>query len=163
MEARGILEVREIFAAQWLHVKPRPVFAVLGVLLIALAMWALWFAFFDLSEHHWGGWLLLTCIAVLLLQFLVYAPYNLRRQYSQRKDLQRELAFVTSDAGLSIQTDHGAMSTPWQDYLKWKEGRTLFLLYLSDAMFQIVPKRFFASASDVDAFRDTLRSRVTNR
>ena len=33
---------------------------------------------------------------------------------------------------------------PWRDYRKWKEGKTVFLLYHTDAMFQIIPKASFS-------------------
>lgn len=52
------------------------------------------------------------------------------------------------------------MNKPWSDYLRWKEGGKCFLLYMSDNLFQIVPKRFFHSDSDIDTFREMLTMRI---
>jgi hypothetical protein len=46
--------------------------------------------------------------------------------------------------------------TPWADYRKWTENGELFLLYQSDRLFQMMPKRAFASAEDMRELRDFL-------
>ncbi|HEY4146086.1 YcxB family protein [Pinirhizobacter sp.] len=70
---------------------------------------------------------------------------------------------MVTSAGVAARTEQGNSVKPWSDYLKWKEGKSVFLLYLSDHMFQIVPKRFFAAHEDIDAFRNVIRQSIGAR
>jgi hypothetical protein len=47
----------------------------------------------------------------------------------------------------------GQASRPWLDYVKSKEDNQVFLLYHSDVMFEIIPKSWFRSSEQVEAFR----------
>jgi hypothetical protein len=85
------------------------------------------------------------------------------RTYRQRRGLQREVRYIVSDAGLTGENVNGRMTTPWGDYHRWKEGPQSFLLYLSNDLFHVIPKRFFGSKSDVVAFREMLRARLRSR
>jgi hypothetical protein len=161
MELRGTLSARDVLAAQWLHIKPRPTYTVIGVLLLIAATWALWFSFSvrDLREN---GWLLVGSL-VVIVAFGLWLPYRTVRTYGQRKGMQRQLRMVPTEAGLVGENETGQATVPWTDFLKWKEGNGAFLLYISDDMFHIVPKRFFQSATDIASFRDMLTARVGRR
>ncbi len=159
MEMKGTLSVGDLLAAQWLHIKPRPTYAVVGVVLVVLAVLALWFSFSlpDLRGHAW----LLAGPIIVIVAFAVWAPYSSIRNYRQRKSMQRELRSTVSDTGLLGQNENGHMNVPWTDYLKWKEGAKVFLLYVSDDGLHVVPKRFFQSEADVRAFREMLKAKVS--
>lgn len=45
---------------------------------------------------------------------------------------------------------------PWDQLWKWKEGPSVLLLYYTDALYLILPKRCF-STEQVDAIRQTLK------
>jgi YcxB-like protein len=159
MEMRGTLETGDVLAAQWLHLRPRRSYAIVGVLLLVLCAWALWYSF-SVPALSTNAWFLVGCVVFLILLFALWLPYKSIRSYRQRKNLQRETYFVASDNGLMGQNENGYMTTPWGDYLKWKEGRGGFLLYVSDELFQVIPKRFFQSESETAAFREMLRAKV---
>ncbi len=103
---------------------------------------------------------MLLLVPVAAITVLFWVPYKCRRAYEQRKDLHRECTFTPSDEGLSFKSVDVEGKKAWSDYLKWKEGKSVFLLYMSDNLYQLVPKRFFATGADIDAFRDTLSRRV---
>jgi hypothetical protein len=65
-----------------------------------------------------------------------------------------------SEAGLHFSTEGMAGTKPWTDYLRWKEGKDVILIYMSDDLYQMMPKRFFASDADLQAFREYLSQRV---
>jgi hypothetical protein len=161
MELRGTLSARDVLAAQWLHIKPRPTYAVVGIALLAGALWALWFSF-SLPDLRSNGWLLAGSI-VAITAFGLWLPYRTVRSYRQRKGMQRQLRMVPTDAGLLGENETGHASVPWTDFLKWKEGHSAFLLYVSDDAFHIVPKHFFQSGTDIAAFRDMLTAKVGRR
>lgn len=110
MEMKGTLRAEDVLAAQWLHVKPRPFYAIVGVFLLMLAASALWFSF-SIPALRANGWLLAVPIA-LLVGCAMWVPYR------------------------------------------------VFLLYIADDAFQIIPKRFFQSETDVGLFRELLKAKI---
>lgn len=161
MELRGTLTARDVLAAQWLHIKPRPTYAVIGVVLLAGAAWALWFSF-SIPRLRGNGWSLLGGLA-LIAAYGLWLSYRTIRTYRQRKALQRQLRMVPTEGGLLAENETGQFTLPWSDFRKWKEGNGAFLLYVSDNIFHLVPKHFFQSHADIVAFRDLLKAKVGKR
>jgi hypothetical protein len=54
-----------------------------------------------------------------------------------------------SDAGLSVIGPQATTLIPWNNFLKWAEGQEMVLLYKSYSVFQMLPKRLFASQNDL--------------
>jgi hypothetical protein len=159
---KGTYTADDLVSAQWLHVRPRRSLRVVGILLAAVLCLAgvVMFIGPSGSDWPWGKWLYLASLAYFPILFAVGMPYRTRRSFRQRKDLHRECSFAASDDGLRVQSGDIQGLKPWSDYLKWKEGDDAFLLYMSDNMYQVVPRRFFDSASDVDTFRALLEKNV---
>jgi hypothetical protein len=61
-----------------------------------------------------------------------------------------------SDQGFSISNSYGQSLIPWKDFVKWKEGQELFLLYRSDVMFTMIPKRLISTENDLQTLREQL-------
>jgi len=97
-------------------------------------------------------------VAYTLIRF-VYAPWKARRIFRQQKSLQRPFELSWADTGLTSRDANGEYTTPWPDYTKWKEDSRVFLLYHSDALFQMVPKRSFPDDAMVSEFRSWLERR----
>jgi hypothetical protein len=83
-------------------------------------------------------------------------PRRSRRLFAQQKNLQRPLRFSWDEQGLAWVNESGSGRTAWSDYIKWRENERVFLLYLSDVMFQMLPKRAFADGERLRAFVDAL-------
>ena len=161
MELKGTLTEGDLAAAHWLHVRPRPAYAVIGVAILAGAIWALWFSFSS-PRLQGNGWLLAGSLAAMA-GFAIWMRLKVGRTYRQHRAMHREIRLEPVETGLVGETETGRGTTPWGDFLKWKEGKGLFLLYVSDEMFHIVPKRFVQSESDVSLFRDMLAAKVIKR
>jgi hypothetical protein len=159
---QGTFTERDLRAADWTNLRPRRSLAIVGFLLALLYCWALWFAFFGSRpfEPEWMRWVMLLVPLYFLWMFAVWLPYKVRKTYLQRKDLQRPCTYVPSADGLGAETDGASGVKPWTDYLKWKEGKSVFLLYMSDEMFQIIPKHFFSSPDDLASFRRLVNEKV---
>ena len=159
IEAKGVFQSSDYVRAQYLHTRPRPVYKVLGAIVLALFLWAAWHS---LTSGDFGVFdlLFLATAVLLILNFTVYLPWKTRRIYRQQKALQRELAYKFDDDGVSVTNENGQSLTPWDDYLKWKQNDNLILLYLSDCMYHMLPNRFFSNANEVDGLREILRSRI---
>jgi hypothetical protein len=165
MKIQGTFTERDLRNAGWTNLRPRRTFAVVGVLIVAAFCWALWLAFFGngFDEPGWVRWAMLSVAVYSVLFFIFGIPYRVRRTYRQRKDLQRPCTYLPSEKGLGFETEGAQGTKAWSDYLKWKEGRSVFLLYMSDQMFHVIPKRFFSSVDELNAFRELLAERVAPR
>jgi len=162
---QGTFSPRDLKDANWSHLRPRRTLAVVGLLVVAAFCWALWFAFFGAwsADVGWLRWAMLAAGIYLIGFFAIGIPYKVRRTYRQRKDLQRPCAFLPSESGLGVETEGSRGVKPWSDYLKWKEGKSVFLLYMSDHMYQVIPKHFFSSPDEVNSFRNLLEQKVARR
>ena len=162
MELKGRVVVSDLLAAQWIHVRPRRSLAIAGILLLGVTVFVMAASFVGHRQSLMDpkAWILPGILAYLAFIAFVWVPRKVRRSYAQRKDFQHEISMVVTSAGIEARTEQGYSVKPWRDYLKWKEGKSVFLLYLSDQLFQIVPKRFFAAGGDIDTFRDLIRRSI---
>ena len=159
IEVNGIFQPRDYVRAQYLHIRPRPFYKVLGTLVLALFLWAAWLS---LTSGDFGAFdvLFLVTIVALILNFTVYIPWKTRRVYRQQKALQREQSFKFDDAGASISNENGQATMPWSDYLKWKQNDHLILLYLSDCMYHMLPRRMFVDPTAFERLGEILTSKI---
>jgi hypothetical protein len=98
----------------------------------------------------------LALLLVLLLYQYVYKPFMLGRTFMKHKDLSAPFEMELSAEGLSVSNPKGSALIPWNNFLKWAEGREMVLLYRSYIMFQMVPKRLFTRESDLQFLREQL-------
>src|ERR1700754_1842440 len=165
MELKGRIAVEDMMAAQWVHMRPKRSLAVVGILLLGVAVLAMADSFLGRHPSLTSpmNWILPGALGYMAFSVFILIPRNVRRSYSQRKDLHHEISMVITNAGIESHTERGNSMKPWSDYLKWKEGKSVFLLYLSDQMFQMVPKRFFAAHEDIDVFRGMVRQSIADK
>jgi Flp pilus assembly protein TadB len=107
-----------------------------------------------------AGWPVLLVPLALLLVFLLfqygYKPFMLRRKFNMQKDLSARFDMELSEEALSVNGPQGRALTPWNNFLKWAEGREMVLLYSSNSVFQMLPKRLFASQGELQFLRAQL-------
>jgi len=149
---KGALLQRDYVQAQFLHMRPRKAFAVVGVLLLCLAGVALF-----LGD---GALPLVGALTFLAAQFFVYIPWRARRAFTQYKALSEPVTITLQDDGLCFEREHGNGILPWSQIVKWKGSRDLFLLYPADHIFHLVPRHFFESEAAFSAFRSTVVARI---
>jgi hypothetical protein len=103
---------------------------------------------------------------VLLLLFIgalwfvtdrLLLPRQARRIYQQQQSLQRPFRFTIADDGTQAVSSTFTGSHAWSDYRKWIEGPDQFLLYQSDVLFVIIPKRSVPRSDDL---RGILKEKV---
>jgi YcxB-like protein len=96
----------------------------------------------------------------LVLSRYWYVPRHSRRTFAQTKSLQRPFRWAWNEEQLSCTSDLANAIVPWADLVKWREGDDVFLLYPSNVMFYIFPKRAFQDVAAIDAFRALLKAKV---
>ena len=150
MTVVGQCKESDYIAAQFLHLRPRPVFAVMGVLIVILAFWALWMS---------RSLILLGCLAYLAL-WPCFLWWNAKRLFREYKAMSEPLEMHVGDDGLYFRRKHGEGLIPWIEVIKWRANRRLVLIYPSTNIFHMVPSHFFDSPDAFRVFRETVQKRL---
>ncbi|SRR5258708_7011992 len=149
--------------ANFLQMRPRPTFKWAGYFILLLAVIALGFSGFDAVVHQ-KQLIPFICLAASLawmaVVFGVTYPKRLKKIFQQQKLLHKPFSFTITDEAILSKAEHGQANLSWDIFRKWKESKELFLLYQSDILFHIVPKRSFASEEDLVQFRKLLIEKI---
>ncbi len=111
------------------------------------------------------GWdyalIALTVFAMLVTPvWKWWARRRVRRLYDQQKGLREQFTADFSVEGVHTRTATGESRQPWDYFHKWISADDMVLLFESDALMQILPRRAFATQADYDALRDLLTRRL---
>lgn len=80
-------------------------------------------------------------------------PGTWKKLFEQQKSLHERFCYSWDDSGLHVVTTLGQARRPWSHFTDLDEDAHLILLYHSDAMFELIPKRWFAEAEFLDSLR----------
>jgi hypothetical protein len=149
--------------AIWVHMRPRRFLACVGAFLVVLGLVILGITSYHLVTT--GGDLKFVLglgggLGVLCLWFFVLLPRQLSRIYRQQKLLHEELIVEISDVHLMMKSPHGQGTLPWEVFHKWKADKQMVLVYQSDVMFHIFPRRAFPSLEDFQTFQSLLSTKL---
>jgi YcxB-like protein len=101
------------------------------------------------------------CLAFgALLATRIMVPRKARRIFAQTPALQRPYQVTWDDRALTSTSQQGAGMYPWAEFHKSREIAGLFLIFLSDVMFIMVPKRDFPDGMTMRNFRECTQTRV---
>src|SRR5260221_3766121 len=89
-----------------------------------------------------------------------WLAWRTRRLFATGEYFRRPYEFAFSDSGVTIVVDGARGDIAWPDFLKWREGANVFLLYRAQPLYQIVPKHAVASAREIDQFRRLLLTQI---
>ncbi|WP_019918979.1 YcxB family protein [Methyloversatilis discipulorum] len=88
-----------------------------------------------------------------LVMSLLYLPWKVRRLHQQQKDLAFPFTYTWDSEFLEAKGVSGQSKRQWSNYAKCKENENLFLLYHSDALFEMFPKAWFQDQTQIAEFR----------
>jgi hypothetical protein len=94
--------------------------------------------------------------AFVIVRFVV-VPRQLTRVFTQQKDLSAPFEMTLTDQEFSMRNEFGESHLPWDSFVKWKEDKEMLLLYRSDVMFQMLPKRLLHSDGELGYVLSRLR------
>jgi len=151
----GQVTEKEYIAAHTLH-RRKMQFLVKKLTLIAFIIGiVLFFAF----SARLGAVLVCAALGGLLgeiIQSRFILPSKLRQLYAQVRG-RVDVTYSWDEEKLFLTSEHGQAARSWTDFLKAKESDELILLYINDALYEIIAKRWFGDASDLNAFRAHLK------
>ena len=95
------------------------------------------------------GWSLykyiLQVVVIIMLAvsmiYSLYIPYRVRKIFAQQKELHLPLKMEFSEEGIRFENANSQGIRKWDVFLKWKENQNMMMLYLSDVMFMMLPRR----------------------
>jgi hypothetical protein len=133
-----------------------------------IALWVLitgqigLFALAALGDSQWA-WPLGLLVAVLAANVWferVRLPRYCRRIYDQQRGMREPFRSWLSATEIRSETALGTSAHDWTAFIRWRESAGLFLLYQSDCLFNMVPKRSFGSEAELVRFRRLLTERL---
>ena len=74
--------------------------------------------------------------------------------------LRVEICYEFDDQNLRWSNTFGQSQLDWSAFTRWREGRRVMVIFASSASAHIIPKRFFASPSDLSTARELFTSRI---
>lgn len=159
------LTVDDYLAANYLHARwTRARWIRAGLIVAALIAFSAWQAPGD--PVRFGAIMIGIYAAFMILVVVLtrywYMPRTARRIFAQTKSLQRPYRWSWNAEQLNYSSDLANAIVPWGDLVKWREGDQIFLIYPSNLMFYVFPKRAFQDAAAVDAFRQLLRAKIAS-
>lgn len=152
------LSAADYLEAVRLGIKPRPALAVVGVVLVVLALFPLaWVAqrLFH-GQVRWNEVVMVLALGWTAVWYWLYIPWQVNKLFRQQRSLQEPYTVSLEQEGLRFRTSNGEALLPWKYLLRWRESRSIFCLYQSDALVHVLPKRFFDSLFSEEAFRNAL-------
>jgi hypothetical protein len=151
----GQVTEKEYIAAHTLHRRKMQSLVKQITLIVFIIGIFLFFAF----APRWGVALICSALGGLLGEFIqsrFILPSKLRRLYSQVRG-RADVTYSWDDEKLFLTSEYGQAARSWTDFLKAKESDELILLYINDALYEIIAKRWFRDASDLNTFREHLK------
>ena len=156
------LKWTDYLAACRLHGRIRPFFAVLGILLLSFFLFAA-ISIMARPGPHTTAYVLFATLALWALLRLVVIPLKVRRVFRQQRNMQVPTTHEADEDGLASANEVGTSRYRWSDFTKWKENERLIVLYLSDIMMIVLPKRSFASPAALGEFTALVAAHVRKR
>ncbi len=157
------LKPEDYIQAQYLHMRPSPWLKYLGIAF--LSFWLVVLVALALSTRSLSS--VLSTATPILFLCLIYAfilfvilPWNVRRIFSQQKTLQIEYETAISPETIESTSEHGTMRMRLSDFHKYKVGKDLILVYQSQVIFHMFPRRFFSSEADFKTFLSYLEANL---
>jgi hypothetical protein len=156
----GKYELADLKAAQNLHAMPGKGTRLLLAFLLGLFTFLVVGAVI-LAVQGRISWVLaiypIFIAGFVALFWFVLRPAQIARIYRQHKELSSNFEMELTDEAYSIKNDYGSGRIPWKDFAKWKENDRMILLYRSENMFNMVPRRLLADDSQAQYVLDRLQ------
>ena len=80
-------------------------------------------------------------------------PDKARKLYGQFKGISEPYEISWNAEYLESRSANGHGKRKWKDYVRFKENEDVFLLYITDQLWEAIPKRCFENASQLEEFR----------
>lgn len=103
----------------------------------------------------------LTIVYASILGYLYWGTpsMNAKRQFRNTPSAKGIITLNVSDIGLHYISSVTDATVAWNSYVKWMEGKMVFLLFPAPKIFIVIPKRAFSS-EQYTSFSEILRQKI---
>jgi hypothetical protein len=91
--------------------------------------------------------------------FALFLPWWWRRSYAQQKTLHVPFEFQISHDIFRMQGPFGNAELPWSVFRKWRSGKHMILVYQTDKLVNMIPRRMLSSG-DAEKLENLLLQRL---
>ena len=130
----GTVRESDYVKSQYLYMRPRPILAVLGVVVLGLFVWA---ATMDSDPF------IIIFLVVVAIFFAAYTPWSAKRTYRNYTALSQPSKVEISDNGIFFESPTGSNLVPWSHFVKWRKNTELILIFPTPRLFHLLPRHFF--------------------
>ena len=81
---------------------------------------------------------------------MLVIPFYAKRHFKQNKALKNEISVQFSEQGINFKGESGESTLQWSYIHKWKYDKGIYLLYITNNMFHIIPQRALTNESNLD-------------
>jgi len=110
------------------------------------------------------SWLTLAAWGMSMVSIWISVMWMLRNipraEWKSNPFAQRPTTVAASESGLLFHQEDRKSDYTWNAFMNFRETAVIFLLYVGESSFVMIPKRAFATAADLDAFSQLLRGAV---
>jgi len=137
------LEKWDCYKAYLLHIKPRQVYAFLGVFMICMVVFSCILAVRSPDCKHKIMFVAPILLGTGFILSLVYiAPlYSINKSFKQTKGIGSEVELSVSDDSFSLSTENSNVTIPYKDIFKIKSNEHYLLIYHNQYVYHVIPKR----------------------
>ncbi len=155
MKLRCQIEPSDYVRAQYLHIRPKPPFQWIGIpLVLLLVLVGLQQVFLPRDGKITAiPFAIFGVLAYFALSYGIWLPYRTKKIYKQQKTLQEPYEAELTEEEFVSTNSFGTARIKWADFHKYKVGKDIVLVYQSDLIFHLFPKRWFSD----DDFRKLLQ------
>lgn len=103
---------------------------------------------------------------IMIMYIVLIAWYWLRsrkvllKHYLSQKALQENIALSLDEKGVCFKRINAEQLLVWDEIVKWKENELCLLLYCSNTLFHMIPKKVEESGFPLNILRDKLKEKV---
>ncbi|MBN2499456.1 MAG: YcxB family protein [Anaerolineales bacterium] len=146
MKIQVQIELQDYLNAQKLHMRKSNLpFALLGIALFFFVLLNLtMMLFYGTGEYTTYMLIVLIPAGAVLLFRYVLLPRRIRKIFAQQKELHAPIEMELTADALLTSSQYGQAERPWSIFVRWNEDDNVLVIYHSDAMFTILPKRYFS-------------------
>ncbi|MCE5341019.1 MAG: YcxB family protein [Planctomycetaceae bacterium] len=131
---------RDQYKAYLLHIKPRKVYAVLGMVFMLIALFVI---YLELSRKGFGKTSLSMIVAAIYVLFSIYIwpMYSMNKLGKQTKLKGGEIDLFLDKDFFTRSTEMSNAKMLYKDIFKLKKNKNYLLIYINDGLYIILPKR----------------------
>ena len=137
--------------AKKLSIRPKKIYIIFLTFLLVIMFLFMVLGVFNAAtqkkaDYSWLWAIGLAAYFGLIYYRIVYS--SAKKQFKQSKKLSEPFEIEIVEDSIRTKASFGEGELKFTDFHKWKSDKKMILLYHSDALFQMIPTRAFASEAE---------------